>query len=62
MVRECSECGAAVGERAPDVCPECGRAGAVFVAIDEELAGEPGVWSLQQLWMQQGLAQYDGRA
>lgn len=54
---ECSECGENV-ERlcAPDVCPGCAVAGAIFVAAGDDTESEPGWKRLRQLWMHRALA------
>jgi hypothetical protein len=56
---ECSECGGHIERsRAPAHCNECGKAGVIFVAAeDESILGEPGADSLRTVWLRAGLDQ-----
>lgn len=55
---ECSECGGHVERaRAPALCPECGTAGVIFVAVgaDESIAGDPEGDNFRAVWLRAGL-------
>lgn len=57
---ECSECGSHVqGPSAPVSCPECGVAGAIFVAADsyDLIDGDFDGDGLRTMWLRAGLEQ-----
>ncbi|HVV51089.1 MAG TPA: hypothetical protein VHO06_15580 [Polyangia bacterium] len=59
---ECSECGGHVlGSSAPEVCPECGVAGAIFLPADPEdlVGGCSDGDGLRATWLRAGFEQLD---
>lgn len=52
---ECSECGACIERhRAPLVCPECGLAGAIFVAAEGPMSDFAEIDDLRAHWLMAG--------
>jgi len=59
---ECSECGGHVlGPARPDVCPECGVAGAIFMPADPDdlPGGDSDGDGLRATWLRVGLERPD---
>jgi hypothetical protein len=60
MFWECSECeGRVERERAPLVCPSCGKAGVIFVPAELGVETDPGSATMAEAWLRAGLEAAD---